>query len=182
MGRRILQKVHSVKHQFKPYLNPVFIETGSYVGEGIQAALNAGFKRVISIELSPFYHALCRERYPQAEVLFGDSIEVLPRILDGINERCTFWLDGHWCGDDITACGINPVPLMEELLAIKAHHIKDHTILIDDMRLLRAHDSEWKDLKYTVADIEDVIRSINSKYQINYVDGFARNDILVATI
>jgi hypothetical protein len=170
-----------MKHNFKPYLNPVFIETGSYVGEGIQAALDAGFKRVISIELSEYYHTLCKIRFPKAEVIFGDSTEMLPKILENINEKCTFWLDGHWCGD-ISACGPNPVPLMEELLAIKNHHIKDHTILIDDMRLLRTHDAEWKDLKYGVEDLEKVIRSMNPKYNIVYDKGLVKNDILIATV
>ena len=37
---------------FKKYPNPVFVETGSLMGDGIQQALEAGFQKVISIELS----------------------------------------------------------------------------------------------------------------------------------
>jgi hypothetical protein len=37
-----------MKHEFKPYLNPVFIESGSYIGAGIVAAWDAGFKKIIS--------------------------------------------------------------------------------------------------------------------------------------
>jgi len=41
---------------FEKYPNPVFIETGTYHGEGIQYALQAGFKNVRSVELSePLY-------------------------------------------------------------------------------------------------------------------------------
>ena len=39
-----------MRHDFKKYLNPVFIETGSLQGKGIQAAIDAGFQKVISIE------------------------------------------------------------------------------------------------------------------------------------
>jgi hypothetical protein len=173
-----------MKHNFRPYINPVFIETGSYCGEGIQAAINAGFKSIISIELSEYYYNICKDifkGYKQVHLVFGDSTEELPKILKKIDSRCTFWLDGHWCGDK-SACGANPVPLMDELLAIKDHHIKDHTILIDDMRLLRDKDAEWKDLKYTTADIENLIRSINSKYIIYYDKGVTIDDILIAHI
>jgi len=172
-----------MKHNFKPYLNPVFIESGSYGGDGIMAALKAGFPKVISIELSEYYYILCRERYKQPNVTLyhGDSVEVLPIILKDITERCTFWLDGHFCGD-FTAGQTNPVPLMEELLIIAKHTRNDHTIIIDDMRLLRTHDAEWKDLKYGIEDIENVVRRINPKYQIHYEKGLVKNDILVATI
>lgn len=173
-----------MKHKFKPYINPVFIETGSYCGEGIQAALMSGFKTVISIELSEHYYNLCKDIFKddaRVKLYFGDSTDVLPEILKDINTPCTFWLDGHWCGD-VTACGPNPVPLMEELQAIKNHHIKTHTILIDDMRLLRAHDAEWKDLKYTIHDLENMVRSINPAYTIEYDFGVVRDDILIARL
>ena len=173
-----------MKHKFSPYINPVFIETGSYCGEGIQAAINAGFKTIYSIELSEFYFETCTNLFkdiPNVHLIFGDSADELPKLLKTIDQKCTFWLDGHWCGD-VTACGKNPVPLMDELLAIKEHHRKDHTILIDDMRLLRNHDSEWKDLKYTIHDLENVIRSINPKYTIYYDRGITIDDILIATV
>ena len=118
----------------------------------MDAALLVGFKTIYSIELSEFYYNAYKERFKdnkQVYLIFGDFADELPKLLETINERCIFWLDGHWCGD-VSACGRNPVPLMDELLAIKKHPIKDYTILIDNMRLLRAHDSEWKDLQYII--------------------------------
>ena len=38
---------------FKRFKNELFIETGSFYGEGIQQAIDAGFENIISIELSP---------------------------------------------------------------------------------------------------------------------------------
>ena len=186
MGRRILHKEKpvSMKHNFAPYLNPVFIESGSYAGEGIMAAIRAGFPRIISIELSDYYYTFCKEKFrniSNIELYFGDSIEVLPEILKGINERCTFWLDGHFC-QDYTASGIMPVPLMEELKIIAKHPIKDHTLILDDMRLLRGHEAEWKHLEYCICDVEEMIHSINSNYKITYHYGVVPNDILIAEV
>lgn len=174
-----------MKHNFFPYTkNKIFIETGSYGGDGIVAALNAGFRDIHSIELSDFYFNLCKERYTQPNVHLynGDSVDVLPIILNEIDEPCVFWLDAHWC-DPNTAVGKFPVPLLEELDIISKHSIKTHIILIDDCRLIREPDSEWKkDFPYTLHTIENFIKGINSKYRITYIDGFTKDDILVAQI
>ena len=172
-----------MKHNFKPYLNPVFIETGTFKGQGVRAALKDGFKRVISIEISNYYYSLCREKFKDnknVELHFGDSALILPEILKDINERCTFWLDGHFCRG-LTGTGKIPVPLMEELKIIGKHHIKNHTLLLDDMRLIRYKD-EWRDFPYDICDIEETIHTINPKYDITYIDGYGKDDILVAQI
>jgi len=180
-----------MKHDFKPYLNPVFIETGSYGGHGIKSAMDAGFKKVISIEVNDFFYQICKNRFKNykkvVHLYFGDSIIVLPEVLKTINERCTFWLDGHYMSDPHTAGGAMPVPLMEELKAIAQHHIKNHTILIDDIRLLRNHEAEWKDLPYCICDVEEFIHTINPNYKITYVVGSdgvknVKDDILVAQV
>lgn len=174
-----------MKHNFLPYTNnPIFIETGSYGGDGIVAAINAGFKEIHSIELSQFYYNLCKERYTQSNVHLynGDTVDVLPDILKTINDPCTFWLDAHWC-DPNTSVGKYVVPLIQELEIIATHPIKSHTILIDDCRLIRDKNSEWKDsFLYTMEELEGTILQINPNYRIAYIDGFAKNDILVAQV
>jgi hypothetical protein len=173
-----------MKHNFTPYNNnKVFIETGTYVGTGVLAALEAGFERIISIELSDHFYELTKSRYgilKGVEFIHGDSAKVLPELLKTINEPCTFWLDGHFMSDPNTGDPNNPVPLMEELKAIAAHPIKTHTILIDDMRLLRNKESEWKDLNYCVCDIEEFLHAINPNYCITFDKGITKDDILIA--
>ena len=174
-----------MKRDFAPHLNPVFIETGSYAGWGIDAALAAGFEKIISIEVNDHFYQICKEKFAANEnvdLRFGDSILVLPEVLQGINERCTFWLDAHYMSDPNTAGGIIPVPLMVELKTIKRHLIKNHTILIDDIRMLRNHEVEWADLPYGVEDVEEFILSINPDYKITYTFGEVENDILIAQI
>jgi len=174
-----------MKHKFTPFINPVFIETGSYAGDGIKAAMKAGFERIFSIELSDHYYNLCQQRYGKERNVYlfhGDSTNILPKLLCVLNGPITFWLDAHWCGDVTAHIDRMPVPLMEELIAIKEHPCKTHTILIDDMRLLRTHDAEWKDLKYGIKEIEDFIMSINPQYTITYGKGVTNDDILIAKV
>ena len=185
LNSSIVRKLTNImKHNFKEYLNPVFIETGSFQGNGIRAAQKAGFEKIISIELSEMYYNYCVDKFKDCDnvtLYHGDSTELLPGILKDIDERCTFWIDAHYSGGE-TAMGRLPVPLMEELLIIRGHHRKDHTIIIDDMRLIRNPVEYWKTLIYGVADIERVIRSINPDYDISYGFGVVPNDILIAKI
>ena len=44
-------------------MNPVFVETGSHIGNGIQEAIDAGFTEVYSIELSGKFFNICKERF-----------------------------------------------------------------------------------------------------------------------
>jgi hypothetical protein len=166
----------------RKYPNPCFIETGSYVGDGIQSALDAGFKNIHSIELSPKYHRISTNRFrnnPCVTVHFGDSAALLPALIASINTPITFWLDGHWSCDD-TALGSKATPLMEELDAIAAHPIKTHTILIDDLRCWKREDPI---IQFNVDDVRNKVLSLNSQYRLTCEDS-ARfpADILVATV
>jgi hypothetical protein len=164
---------------FSKYPNPIFLETGSSTGDGIQAALDAGFKKIISIELSDKYFEISKNRFldnPCVKIYHGDSYKILPDILKDIDENVTFWLDGHHsCGD--TALGDYWAPLIQELVSIKNHHIKRHTILIDDMRcweLPNPVHGFYKD------DIFNKLIEINPNYKFKYENGYQDNDILVA--
>lgn len=170
------------KNLFHKYPNPVFVETGSFLGDGIQEALDAGFQKVISIELSDKYFSLCKQKFhneSRVTLVKGDSAFVLFDVIKDIDEKITFWLDGHHsCGD--TALGAYWAPLMQELDAIKKHHRNDHTILIDDMRC-------WKEPNpvhgFYEPDLIEKIKSIRSDYTlINEDSPVAQQDVLVATL
>ena len=171
----------SKKENFKKYLNDYFIETGSYMGDGIQQALDAGYKNIISIELSDKYHSISSNRFvsnTNVSIVKGDSFRVLPGIMGNVKEQVTFWLDGHHsCGD--TALGEYWAPLMQELDVIKNHSIKTHTIMIDDMRCWESPNPVHGFYK---EDIFKKLLEINSEYKFTYEDGLQENDILVAHI
>jgi hypothetical protein len=166
---------------FTKYPNQVFVETGSYIGDGISRAIQAGFKFIVSIELSAKYCNICRDRFREfknVSIVNGDSFEILPEIIRNIDTPITFWLDGHHsCGD--TALGKYWAPLIQELEAIKQHHIKTHTIIIDDMRCWETLNSNHGFCK---ADIINKLLEINKDYVFSYEDGEVANDILVAKV
>ncbi len=164
---------------FKRHSNPVFIETGSCTGDGIQLALQAGFSEIHSIEIVPELYAYCCQRYkdnPNVHLYLGDSAVVLYDILEKLNQPATFWLDGHYCGGAMIAD--SPIPIIDELSLISAHPIKNHTILIDDVRLF----DKPEFLYIKLNDIIGLLKSINPDYRISYEDGYIANDVLVAEI
>ena len=170
------------KHLFEQYnKNKIFFETGSYAGDGIQAALDSDYEHVYSLELSIPHHEDCKTRFmgnQKVTLLLGDSAECLYDSIKNINQNITFWLDGHYsCGK--TAKGKYWSPLMQELDAIQKHNIKTHTIIIDDMRYWSKDNPE---LNFGKQEIEEKILEINKNYKITYHEGAVPNDILVADI
>lgn len=166
------------------YLNPVFIETGTNTGLGVKEAISHGFKKIISIDIEERYIAAAREeftsdKYPDVEFEFveGSSADVLGDIISNLNEKITFFLDGHGCGKN---------PLGAELEAIKNHPIKDHTILVDDVRMLGHNHGYFGEFwgEDTRRDIIiKAVMEVNSDYKISYhctPNGI--NDLMVAKI
>lgn len=165
---------------FKRHVNPVFFETGSFYGDGIDSALKAGFKEIYSVELSPALFDVCQARFKKnknVHLYQGDSTEVLRDILPQISQRTTFWLDGHY-SEGVTVKGYTNTPILAELTLIGKHPIKTHTILIDDVRQFGTKDFDY----ISIDKIVQMIKSINPDYQISYEDGFVANDVLVAEI
>lgn len=163
------------------YINPVFIETGTYFGETVKRALKAGFEKIYSIEINKeFYENLLIKfekeiKTGRVNLILGDSYECLPELLKNINCKATFWLDAHPMGKAIKA--IKAVPLIEELDAIAKHTINTHTILIDDVRLF-SNSPRWSDIQFDRIIIK--LKNINKDYSISYETGIIKNDVLVA--
>ena len=114
----------------------VLVETGTYMGETAWA-LRRDFDRIETIELEPTLARLARVRFartPQVRVHEGDSATVLAEILATLDEPALFWLDAHPSTDRTASSG--PIPLLAELTAIGEHRVRDHTILVDDMKYL----------------------------------------------
>jgi hypothetical protein len=161
--------------------NPIFIETGSYAGEGIKNAIFAGYKIIYSIELAEKHYNYCKSYFKyndNVNLLHGDSLVELPNVLKKLNEPATFWLDAHYSGGD-TDFTNNLTPLMKELGIIKSHFIKTHTIIIDD---LREWSRDFPAIGFNVEDIKNKILEISPDYIFSFADGHIAGDILVAEI
>ena len=117
----------------------IFVETGTYMGDGITKVKN-DFRNVHSIELNEnFYNnvSLLFSNNNNIILHLGDSAEVINNKMYNINEPVLFYLDAHFSGGE-TAFGKpddNGCPVLRELEIISKRTQKD-IIVIDDMRLM----------------------------------------------
>lgn len=166
-----------------------FIETGMHRGDAIRAALEAGYEEIYSCDVSPFALGWCAHRFrfarDRVNLHLQDSRVFLAKEMRGIADvACTFWLDAHYCGGngEVTGWGVADTagaeedhPLLGELAIIATYDCKEHTILIDDARMLGS--GGWPSEKQVV----EALRGINSDYQVSRVDSALEGDeILVA--
>ena len=113
-----------------------YIETGTYLGNGIKDVLN-NYDNIHSIELSDRWYNYNVEqfaKYSNVKMYLGDSKKILPELLNNIKEPITVYLDAHYSGGT-TAFGEEEVPLLYELEILQKREYDD-IIIIDDCRLL----------------------------------------------
>jgi hypothetical protein len=145
----------------KEYNIDVLIETGTLYG-GTLHALKSNFKTLISIEISHELFILAKSRFKtfkHIKLYEGDSSVILPLILNDIKQKCLFWLDGHYSGDN-TGRGDLITPIYKELEAIY-RNARNHIILIDDARLFVG-----KDDYPTLDELKSFILNFNPKAEI----------------
>ena len=154
-----------------------FIETGSYIGDGIQLAIDSGFEKIYSIEISEDYYSICKDRFinnKNVEMIKGDSFYELEKIINDSEVPFTYWLDGHYSGGK-TGFGELEFPIMIELESILKRGINGEIIYIDDMRILRNYSEDINEYK---------MREILSKYKKEFTITFensehSENDIMI---
>lgn len=158
-------KQHTVLEYGRLYSLHTLIETGTYLGEMVNAAKDA-FRNIITVELEPTLYERAKQMfssYPHISVLFGDSGEVLGKILADITEPCLFWLDGHWTGGPVkSARGKLETPIREELHHILQHPVKEHVILIDDARLFTG-ENDYP----TLDEVRELVRNLEPSFQFH---------------
>jgi len=168
---------------FKQFKNYYFVETGTYCGTAVAQALKEGFSEVRSIEFDLKSYSLAQNRFKKntnVKLFHGNSINQLWEMIKDIDQPITFWLDAHIFPP--LPNGNKNCPLLEELDQIKRHHIKVHTILIDDMHC--AGTAAFDGL--TKTDLIKKILEINPNYKITYVSGGDKGEypenVMVASI
>lgn len=124
-----------IRHYVTSYRTPVFVETGTFLGNMVQSIADTGVQ-CHSIEIDEVLHARAQEllsNRPNIRLILGDSARELPKLIVQLNTPATFWLDGHYSGQG-TGRGEIDTPVSAELEAILDHPVKTHVILIDDAR------------------------------------------------
>lgn len=158
-------------------LNDVFVETGTFQGETLAQAVNAGFKYVHTIDVVQKYCDQAKLRFKDHENLHchcGTSPDILKNIID-VKKSTTFWLDAHYQNNaDFETCEkYGQCPVLEELKAIFSFEWQARiVILIDDSHMFVNPDSsrfkieEWPKQEeihsivpkeYTIKDVNDIL-------------------------
>lgn len=150
----------------------IFIETGTYKGDGCRIADQAGFEIMHTID--PIFYR--DSPLPgNCKRWVGKSVDILPKILEEIKEPALFWLDGH---SQLLPGEEECYPLLDELKIIATHEIKTHTILIDDILILTHPDVTGWPLFW----ITDELLKINPKYAIERLPNPINNNLLIAQV
>jgi len=174
-----------VRRPFIFFKNKYFVESGSYYGDGIQDALNAGFSIIHSYEVLLENYHICANRFAHnsnVNLHYKSSTQMYDEI-SKINEPITFWLDGHYSGNTTGYDDNEFYPLRKELDIISRHPIKTHTICIDDRRLLIETDDRIPtSIGFSEKDIIQDLLKINPNYTIDFLDNFMEKDVIVAHI
>jgi hypothetical protein len=70
------------------HFSETYIETGSCYGNSIERALDAGFKKIKSVEVHPPFFDHCFAKFSNnvnVELFLGKSDEELPEMLKGVH-------------------------------------------------------------------------------------------------
>lgn len=130
-------KVRNVIQLASRYGASTLVETGTYLGEMIEAT-KSRFDRIVSVEIHPTLASRAVERFKRdrhVTILVGDSAVLMPGILAQIGPApALFWLDGHYSGEGTGRAGYQ-TPIVHEIETIAAHRRGFcDVILIDDAR------------------------------------------------
>jgi hypothetical protein len=116
---------------------PVFIETGTYMGETTYN-MSKLFNEVHTIEINKKLYERTKgnmqNKVNNVKFHLGDSSILMSLLCDKIKQPALFFLDGHWSGG-ITGKGNKDCPLMEELDSIMHKFTNNAVLIIDDCRL-----------------------------------------------
>ncbi|TSD65884.1 hypothetical protein FFF34_000355 [Inquilinus sp. KBS0705] len=165
-----LYKIDNIRQYANKFNTKIFIETGTYLGETLNASKQI-FKKLISIELDKTLYKNAANMFANdkhIKIYNGDSGLVLEEILIDVTEPCLFWLDGHY-SEGITAKGELNTPIIKELKHIFNNPIKNHVVLIDDARCFNGeHDYP------TINELQKIVREYNPSYTFLVQDDIIR--------
>ena len=153
------------------------IETGTWLGNGVQAAFDSGFNKVYTCDINKNRITAAKEKFKNNNLIAlnePSKIALIEFLEKERENRCVIFLDGHSMPrtdeeredlgflNSTVKEGLRPCPLIEELSIINKHNVKNHTILIDDYQCF----DTWMFDYLSFEDVQKAVRNINPNYII----------------
>ena len=129
-----------LKDFFKIEKCGLFLETGTYKGDGVQWGLDNNFSKIYSVELNKELYEYSNNRFSDKEnvkISCCDTLHFLKTVIPTIKISSLLYLDAHISGGDSSHNANHPVPLKQESEII-LNHFYDTTkliVVVDDVRL-----------------------------------------------
>ena len=138
-----------LKDFFKIEDTSLFVETGTYHGDGVKWALEQpNFEKILSTEIYEPNFLFCIERFKNVNkidydvsqkinISLKDTINFLSEKIPHIKQPTLFFLDAHGGSTDFGQNNNHIVPIVQEISIILKHfyNFNDLMIVIDDERL-----------------------------------------------
>lgn len=116
---------------------PRFVETGTYLGGGVEWALGRHFAEIRSCEYSGRLYDRAVARFAGQErvhLACDDSVHWLTTL--DLSVPTLYYLDAHDSGGETQFVPGRPIPLVEEMRALTGGDLSRSVIAIDDERVL----------------------------------------------
>jgi len=130
------------------YNSKYFVETGTYMGYGVEYAAKYKFKEIYSIELMKDFYDTCCDKFKldsRIKLYNGTSVEKLSEILQDNNLGATiFWLDAHLPKSHFGSGKQSNykkdkdilIPLEEEIkIIVNGKDVSKDVFIIEDLRI-----------------------------------------------
>jgi hypothetical protein len=121
---------------FQEHGHRVFVESGTYRGDTTAFFLRYA-ERLLTVEVDPRLFQRARARFadaPKVQVIEGDALVEIPRVVGELTEPPLIWLDGHYSGGE-TGKGAEVEPALEIIRRLGGVAPAGSTIVVDDLRL-----------------------------------------------
>ena len=167
--RFVAKKFLELRNQFN---TDIVIETGTHNGS-TTIWLAENFKQVYTIEIDKDLIEQAKNkcsRFQNVNFSLGDSIQILPKILDEIETRCLFFLDAHWSSK-------TPTPKELEIIAEKCKVkpvIAIHDFCNPNNSKLRF--DSYPDFRYKWENIEELVTKIYGNEYLHFYNEESEGD------
>lgn len=158
----------------------IFVETGTYMGDGVKWALNFSndkkFSRILSVEHSESlatHSKMLFNKFPSVTIAHGDSVNFLGEIVGSLRTPTMFFLDAHVSGGHQTSFSDeHPIPLVEEtnIILNNFYDLDEAIVVIDDERMGYGQ----YEMQYQYPQIESLEQLYTAKGMVScYIDDSA---------